>query len=96
LKRLQHLHRRTAAATMINDEGELVDLYLPRKCSWTNKLIPAKDHGSVQINIGHIDENGVYNNQYTTFALHGTVRATGEADSSIDHLWQKKRVEVNQ
>ena len=29
---------------MINDAGEVVDLYVPRKCSWTNKLITAKDH----------------------------------------------------
>jgi len=55
-------------------------LALTRPCvcsSWTNKLIPAKDHGSIQVNIGHLDEEGVYKTgQYTTFALHGTVRAT--------------------
>lgn len=45
-------------------------------CSaWTNKLITAKDHASVQINIGHLDANGVYSNQYTTFAIAGNVRA---------------------
>ena len=56
--------------------------------SWTNKLIPAKDHGSIQINIGHLDEEGVYKTgQYTTFALHGSVRATvrisGQCSSSL-------------
>ena len=35
---------------MINAEGENVDLYIPRKCSWTNRLIEAKDHAAVQIN----------------------------------------------
>jgi small subunit ribosomal protein S21e len=45
-------------------------------CSaWTNKLITAKDHASVQINIGHLNEDGVYTNQFTTFALAGKVRA---------------------
>lgn len=45
-------------------------------CSaWTNKLITAKDHASVQINIGHLDANGVYNGNFTTFALAGNVRA---------------------
>lgn len=43
--------------------------------SWTNKLIKAKDHASVQINIGHLDKNGVYDNTFTTFALAGNVRA---------------------
>ena len=28
---------------MQNDEGKIIDLYLPRKCSATNKLISAKD-----------------------------------------------------
>lgn len=45
-------------------------------CSaWTNKLITAKDHASVQVNIGHLDEEGKYNNTFTTFALAGKVRA---------------------
>ena len=43
--------------------------------SWTNKLITAKDHGSIQINVGHLDESGVYDGTQTTFALRGKVRA---------------------
>eukprot|EP00887_Chlorella_sp_A99_P003280 scaffold9.g3280.t1 len=81
---------------MRNDEGDVVDLYIPRKCSWTNRLITAKDHGSVQINIGHLDESGVYNGSYTTFALVGGLRKKGEADSALDHLWSKKRAELGQ
>jgi len=38
-------------------------------------LITAKDHASVQINIGHVDENGIYNGQFSTFALCGFIRA---------------------
>ena len=37
---------------MFNDKNECVDLYIPRKCSVTNKIIHAKDKASVQINIG--------------------------------------------
>ncbi|GJN07903.1 hypothetical protein PR202_ga25776 [Eleusine coracana subsp. coracana] len=62
-------------ATMQNEEGKMVDLYVPRKCSATNRIITAKDHASVQINIGHLDENGMYNGQFTAFALSGFVRA---------------------
>jgi hypothetical protein len=43
--------------------------------SWTNKLITAKDHASVQLNIGHLDKEGVYETgKYSTFALTGAVR----------------------
>ena len=45
-------------------------------CSaWTNKLITAKDHASVQLNIGHLNEEGIYSGNFTTFALAGKVRA---------------------
>ncbi|XP_042460286.1 40S ribosomal protein S21-like [Zingiber officinale] len=60
---------------MQNVAGEMMNLYIPRKCSATNRLITAKDHASVQINIGHLDDNGVYTGQYTTFALSGFIRA---------------------
>ncbi|CAE6076170.1 unnamed protein product [Arabidopsis lyrata] len=81
---------------MENEEGKITELYIPRKCSATNRLITSKDHASVQLNIGHLDANGVYTGQFTTFALCGFVRAQGDADSGVDRLWQKKKVEAKQ
>lgn len=81
---------------MQNDEGEIMDLYIPRKCSATNRLITAKDHASVQINVGHLDDRGVYTGTATTFALSGFVRAQGDADSALDRLWQKKKAQSGQ
>ncbi|OAY80734.1 40S ribosomal protein S21 [Ananas comosus] len=81
---------------MQNEEGQMMDLYIPRKCSATNRLITAKDHASVQINVGHLDENGIYSGQSTTYALSGSVRAQGDADSALDRLWQKKKAEIRQ
>lgn len=95
------------SAKMQNEEGQNMDLYIPRKwytyssvfllcgCGYflvknhspkigdlvchcssaTNRLITSKDHASVQINIGHLDANGLYTGQFTTFALCGFVRA---------------------
>ncbi|KAH7513356.1 hypothetical protein FEM48_Zijuj12G0191400 [Ziziphus jujuba var. spinosa] len=83
-------------ANMQNEEGVITELYIPRKCSATNRLITSKDHASVQLNIGHLDENGVYTGQFSTFALCGFVRAQGDADSALDRLWQKKKAEVRQ
>ncbi|CAL8161234.1 unnamed protein product [Prunus armeniaca] len=79
---------------MQNEEGVITELYIPRKCSATNRLITSKDHASVQINVGHLDENGIYTGQFSTFALCGYVRALGDADSGLDRLWQKKKAEV--
>eukprot|EP00349_Pseudokeronopsis_sp_Brazil_P003919 CAMPEP_0202963200 /NCGR_PEP_ID=MMETSP1396-20130829/7195_1 /ASSEMBLY_ACC=CAM_ASM_000872 /TAXON_ID= /ORGANISM="Pseudokeronopsis sp., Strain Brazil" /LENGTH=43 /DNA_ID= /DNA_START= /DNA_END= /DNA_ORIENTATION= len=43
---------------MQNEEKQIVDLYIPRKCSATNRLITAKDKASVQIDIAEVDVNG--------------------------------------
>lgn len=74
---------------MQNEEGERVDLYIPRKCSYTNRLIGAKDVSSVQINVGQT-ENGVYNGQYVTFALCGFIRARGDGDHAMNTLAVEK------
>ncbi|KAG6490188.1 hypothetical protein ZIOFF_051473 [Zingiber officinale] len=50
------------------------------------RLITAKDHASVQINIGHLDDNGVYTGQYTTFALSGFIRAQNKFEYEKTNL----------
>jgi small subunit ribosomal protein S21e len=75
---------------MENSEGKLVDVYIPRKCSATNRLITAKDHASVQINVGEVDDNGRYiTGQFVTYALRGFVRSNAESDDSINRLATK-------
>merc|ERR1712224_815440 len=78
-------HGQTKAA-MQNDEGRIVDLYLPRKCSATNRLIPAKEHGSVQLNVGQVNETGRYTGEFYTFALAGFIRQRGESDACLNRL----------
>ncbi|KAK0240201.1 ribosomal protein S21e [Armillaria nabsnona] len=71
---------------MENDQGALVDLYVPRKCAATNRLITSKDHASVQINIADVDANGRALGTSTTFALCGQVRSQGEGDDALNRL----------
>ena len=40
--------------TMQNLAGEYVDLYIPRKCSASNRILAAKDHASVQLNFADV------------------------------------------
>ncbi|KAG8734465.1 40S ribosomal protein S21 [Ceratobasidium sp. 423] len=76
-------------AEMENDQGVLVDLYVPRKCAATNRLITSKDHASVQISIADVDANGKALGTSTMFALCGQVRAMGESDDSLNRLATK-------
>ncbi|KAI7866883.1 30S ribosomal protein S21e [Spinellus fusiger] len=71
---------------MENSEGKFVDLYIPRKCSATNRLITAKDHSSVQINISDVDAEGRSQKTFATYALCGFIRKEAEADDALNRL----------
>ncbi|TPX39156.1 hypothetical protein SeLEV6574_g07404 [Synchytrium endobioticum] len=71
---------------MEDDKGRIVDLYIPRKCSATGRLITAKDHASVQINIGDVDAQGRLTGTSKSYALCGFVRSMGESDDSLNRL----------
>ncbi|KPA77024.1 putative 40S ribosomal protein S21 [Leptomonas pyrrhocoris] len=75
-----------AAIGTFNEEGENVDLYIPRKCHATNALIEAHDHAAVQIAIANVGPNGVINGTTTTLCINGYLRAQGESDHAINHI----------
>jgi small subunit ribosomal protein S21e len=58
--------------------------------SVSNKLITAKDHASVQFNVGHVDANGVYTHEFTPVAVCGFIREKGSSDDAINKLATKK------
>ncbi|KKY29072.1 putative 40s ribosomal protein s21 [Phaeomoniella chlamydospora] len=74
---------------MENEKGELVDLYVPRKCSATNRIIKAKDHASVQISVAKVDESGRSTGEVQTYALCGFIRSRAESDDSFNRLAQR-------
>ena len=75
---------------MQNEAGENVDLYVPRKCSWTNRLVKAKDHSSVQINVAQVDPvTGLATGDFTPYCLAGYIRFKSEGDMALTALVQK-------
>merc|ERR1711893_304346 len=75
---------------MQNEAGEFVDMYIPRKCSASNRIIYAKDHASIQINVAEVDEStGRMTGQYKTYAICGAIRRMGESDDCINRLAKK-------
>ena len=80
---------------MQNEEGDNVDLYIPRKCSWTNRLVAAKDHASVQINVANVDPvTGLATGDSTAYCLAGYIRFKSEGDMAMTSLVQKKDAEL--
>lgn len=62
------------------------------RSSATNRLIHAKDHGAVQINVGHLDANGTYTGEYTTFAICGPVRFLAESDDHLTRMCLEREI----
>jgi len=60
--------------------------FVARKCSASGKLIGAKDHASIQLNIAEVDENGRITGSNVTYAICGNLRKMGESDDAINRL----------
>ncbi|VDO99451.1 unnamed protein product [Soboliphyme baturini] len=75
---------------MQNDAGEFVDLYIPRRCSASNRIIDARDHASIQIDFVEIDPTtGRSSGDVTRYAICGSIRRMGESDDCINRLTRK-------
>lgn len=83
-----------------NQDNKLTDLYLPRKCDYTDRLINPKDSSSVQLTVCdvffylfQINPDGTINlakNNVVTIC--GYVRSSGEADLALDKVLREKQV----
>merc|ERR1712042_237603 len=76
----------TDSSNMQNNDGEIVDLYIPRKCSSSGAIIGAKDHASVQIAIVDVDESGRALTTSKMYTVCGEIRRMGESDDSLNRL----------
>lgn len=63
-----------------------LSLFVDARSSWTNRILAAKDHASVQINVGRVNANGVFTGESDTYALAGYIRHHGEGDQAITEL----------
>jgi len=81
-----HLGRKMQS--MKNVSGEDVDLYVPRKCSATSKILCPTDRSSIQLNIPKVDADGrIVEGEFEHFiAISGYVRNKGRSDQEIEKI----------
>ena len=79
---------------MQNSEGNYVDLYIPRKCEATNRLIDCKDAASVQITLNtdglNVEKKGDQKN--FTVVLSGFVRSKGNSDAALNKILYQNKI----
>jgi small subunit ribosomal protein S21e len=77
----------------VNLDNKLTDLYLPRKCDYTDRLITPKDNASIQLNICDLNEDGTINlGKSSIITVCGFVRSVGEGDTAIDKVLREKKL----
>uniref|UniRef100_A0AC35TUB2 40S ribosomal protein S21 n=1 Tax=Rhabditophanes sp. KR3021 TaxID=114890 RepID=A0AC35TUB2_9BILA len=76
---------------MQNDKGELVELYVPRKCSTSSRLIAPNDHSSIQLDFVEVDPltGNLIAGKVHRYAICGEIRRMGESDDCILRLAQR-------
>ena len=80
---------------MQNSAGEYVDLYIPRKCEATNRLIDCKDSASVQITLntdGLNLEKQKDDKKNFTVILSGFVRSKGNSDAALNKILYQNKI----
>ena len=79
---------------MQNSEGTYVDLYIPRKCHATNRLIDCKDTASVQItlNTDGLNLENKKEDKNLTMVISGFVRTKGNSDAALNKFLYEKKI----
>jgi len=53
-------------------------------------VVQYQEYGAVQLNVGQIDENGVYAGGVVSFAINGFMRIRGESDACLSRMMSEK------
>ena len=80
---------------MQNQDGKYVDLYVPRKCHATNRILDCKDTASVQITLnaeGYNFQNKKNEENKLTMVISGFVRTKGNSDAALNKFLYDKKI----
>lgn len=77
----------------VNDKGECTDIYLPRKCEYSDRILNSKDKSSVQITICDLDNDGRIDlTKSHIIPISGYVRQRGQGDAAINVILKEKGI----
>lgn len=84
----------------INQENKLTDIYLPRKCDYTDRVLTSKDYSSIQLSVAdvnmykqQVNADGTINlGKSSVVTISGFVRSTGEGDAALQKVLREKNL----
>ena len=77
----------------INDKHKVTDIFLPRKCDYTDRVITSKDYSSVQLSICDVKADGTIDlTKPNIVTICGYVRGTGQSDAALEKVMKEKKL----
>lgn len=77
----------------INEKHKMTDIFLPRKCDYTDRIITTKDYSSVQISVCDVRADGTIDlSKSNLITLCGYVRGTGQSDAALEKVLAEKKL----
>jgi small subunit ribosomal protein S21e len=84
----------------VNFDNKMTDIYLPRKCDYTDRIITSKDHSSIQLSVCdvhpilfQVNADGTINLAKSNIInISGFVRSTGQGDAALQKILNEKKL----
>lgn len=77
----------------INDKHKVTDIFLPRKCDYTDRVITSRDYSSVQLSICDVRPDGTIDlSKSSLVTLCGYVRSAGHSDAALQKVMAEKKL----
>jgi small subunit ribosomal protein S21e len=77
----------------VNDEKKVTDIYLPRKCEYSDSIITPTDKSSIHLSIAELNADGTIDLTRThIIPISGTVRQKGNGDYALETVLKEKKL----
>jgi small subunit ribosomal protein S21e len=86
-------NQKTKMKGNLNDGGHLTDIYLPRKCDYSDQIIPPTDKSSIHLSICEVNADGTIDlTRSHIIPISGFVRQKGNGDSALEAVLKEKHL----
>lgn len=77
----------------VNDEHKLTDIYLPRKCEYSDRIITPTDKSSIHLSICEVKPDGTIDLQKShIIPISGFVRQKGYGDAALESVLKEQNL----
>ena len=77
----------------LNEEKKVTDIYLPRKCEYSDRIIDPTDKSSIHLSIAEVNADGTIDlNRTHIIPISGFVRQKGYGDVALEAVLKEQKL----